>query len=157
MEQTSQPRGDQNEIATHDEPVVHHGRAESTPPPLTFAEAEQHNPFRLLVELYDHAMIVDRQAAPADHHLAELALSAAVVAWWSRWLPLTMHRAFAGGASLTEVAAAAGTLQSEAYQCWSAWAEAQSRALILGRPGVDPGEVATIRAQLAAELPDPPA
>ncbi|MDT5040079.1 MAG: hypothetical protein QOE51_1064 [Actinoplanes sp.] len=43
---------------------------------------------------------------PLTFHLTELALSAAVVAWWSRWQPIAMHRAFLAGVSLAEVATA---------------------------------------------------
>src|SRR2546430_2181595 len=62
-------------------------------PPLTFAEAEQRNPFALLGELRDHAMALRVDEKPAEFHLTELALAAAVVAWWTRWQPIAMHRA----------------------------------------------------------------
>jgi hypothetical protein len=117
--------------------------------PLTFAEAEAHNPYSLLTELHEHTMALDvegrRPEDAAAHHLGELALSAAVVAWWSRWQPITMDRALGAGASLGEVAAAAGVDEAEAYRRWSEWAGRQSELVIGGRPGVDPDEVAAIR------------
>ncbi|MDQ7903061.1 hypothetical protein RB614_00815 [Phytohabitans sp. ZYX-F-186] len=151
MEQINQPRGAARDITTHDEPVIYEREAE-TPVPLTCAEAEQHNPYTLLTELRDHALTVTTDGErPQDssHHLAELALSSAVVAWWSRWQPLSMHRAFAAGASLAEVAAAAGTTEAEAYDRWERWAERQSKVRIGGRLSVEPSEVAAIRRRLA--------
>jgi hypothetical protein len=82
MEQVPEQSGDTHEITTHDEPVVYNGHAADAPPPVTFAEAERHNPYTLLTELYDHARTfnVDHERPPdAAHHLAELALSTAVV------------------------------------------------------------------------------
>jgi hypothetical protein len=113
--------------------------------PLTFAEAETHNPFALLVELHDHAMALRVEEKPAGFHLTELALSAAVVAWWSRWMPVAMHRAFVAGAGLDDVAAATGCSEAEAYERRNAWASTQSGLVIGGRVGVDAGEVAGIR------------
>lgn len=151
MEKINQPRGAANEITTHDEPLIYDGRATEIPPPVTFTEAERHNPFTLLAELHDHGLTFDAESRrPKDprHHLAELALSAAVVSWWSRWQPISMHRAFLTGASLAEVAAAAGTTEAEAYERWERWAEAQTQLVIAGRRGVEPDEVDAIRARL---------
>jgi hypothetical protein len=86
---------------------------------------------------------------PAAFHLTELALSAAVVAWWSRWQPIAMHRALLAGASLAEVAAATGLSEADAHERWSAWAEQQSQLVIAGRLGVEPEEVAAIRERLS--------
>jgi hypothetical protein len=156
MEHINQPRGDMNEITTHDEPVVY--GLTGAPPPLTFAEAEQHNAYTLLTELHDHALTFDAEGRRPDdprHHLAELALSAAVVSWWSRWQPISMHRAFKNGASLAEVAAATGLTQAEAYLRWSRWAGTQSKLVIAGRRGVEPDEMAAIRARLGVARTDP--
>lgn len=150
MEQIDQPRGAQNEITAHDEPVSHDQRS-ADEPPLTFADAERHNAYTLLTELHDHALTIDgagRRPSDPNHHLTELALSAVVVAWWSRWQPISMHRAFLASASLAEVAAAVGTTETEAYERWYAWADAQSRLVIGGRVGVEPDEVSTIRSRL---------
>jgi hypothetical protein len=150
-----QPRGDRNDITAHDEPVIRDQRS-TDEPPLTFAAAEQHNAYALLTELHDHALTFDVEGKrPSDpkHHLAELALSAAVVAWWSRWQPITMHRALLAGANLAEVAAAAGTTEAEAYTQWSGWADTQSELIIAGRRGVDPDEAAAIRARLGFSGP----
>ncbi len=157
MEQINQPRGDADEITRQQsdqsqqqaflpEVPVYRPEAAGQRPPVTFAEAEAHNPFALLTELRDHAMALRVHEKPAAFHLTELALSAAVVAWWSRWQPIAMHRAFVAGASLAEVAAAAGTSEAEAYQCWALWAERQS--VIAGHAGIDPDEVARIHARL---------
>jgi hypothetical protein len=64
-----------------------------------------------------------------------------------------MHRAFVAGASLTEVAAAAGTTEAEAYGRWSAWAEGQERLFLDSGLGVDPVEAEMIQAGLAMEAP----
>lgn len=150
MEQINQSRGVPSEISTHDEPVIYDGR--TAPPPVTFTEAERRNAYTLLTELHDHALTLDADGRRPDdprHHLAELALSAAVVAWWSRWQPISMHRAFLAGATLAEIAAATGTTESEAYERWEQWAERQSKLLIGSKPGVEPDEVATIRSRIA--------
>ncbi len=155
MEQINQPRGDADEITgQHSTPPeqnavpIYQAEAPGQRPPVTFAEAEAHNPFALLTELRDHAMALRVHEKPAAFHLTELALSAAVVAWWSRWQPIAMHRAFVAGASLAEVAAAAGTTGAEAYQRWSVWAERQTQLVIDGRVAAGPDEVAAIRERL---------
>jgi len=153
MEQLNQPRGDANEITTHDEPVIHDRCSADAAQPVTFADAQQHNPFTLLMELRDHVLAVDADGSqPEDgrHHLTELALSAAVVDWWSRWQPITMHRALLAGASLAEVAAAAGTTEADVASRWSAWSTRQERLVINGRPSIDPDEGAAIRARIAS-------
>ena len=161
MEQINQPRGDADEITAqqHAEleqsavptevPVpIYRAEVPGQRPPVTFTEAEAHNPFALLTELRDHAMALGLGEKPASFHLTELALSAAVVAWWSRWQPISMHRAFVAGASLAEVAAAVGTTEDEVYRRWAAWAEHQTQLIIGGRVAVEPDEVAAIRARL---------
>jgi hypothetical protein len=120
--------------------------------PLTYAEAEARNPFTLLQELHSQALRNDPAERAAPHpHLAELALSAAVIAWWSRWQPLMIHRALLAGASLAEVSAAAGQGEHEIVERWTAWADQQQALLICGRPAVDPAAVAIVRARLAHE------
>lgn len=126
--------------------VEHHTPASDQP--LTFAEAEAHNPFALLTELRDHAMALRLDEKPATFHLTELALSSAVVAWWRRWQPIAMHRAFVAGASLGEVATAVGTSETEAYARWHGWAERQASLAVGDRPGVEAEEVAAVRARL---------
>ena len=137
----NQPRGDVAEIRSeqHAQQVVP-TEAPLQRPPVTFAEADAHNPFSLLIELHDHALSRTGEE-PATFHLTELALSAAVVAWWSRWQPISMHRAFLAGASLADVAAAVGATETEAYAGWSAWANRQSALVVAGRAGVDAMEV----------------
>lgn len=158
MEQITRPRGDTNEITTHDEPVIYDYDASTAtpPPPVTFAEAERHNPYALLTELHDHGMNWPlRHEHPPNpaHHLAELALSAAVVSWWSRWQPVAMHRALAAGASLAEVAAAAGISKAEVRKQWLAWVEDQERLFLDCGLGVDPLEANAIRQRLARRRP----
>src|SRR2546430_6194092 len=97
-------------------------------PPLTFAEAEQRNPFALLGELRDHAMALRVDEKPAEFHLTELALAAAVVAWWTRWQPIAMHRALVAGARLGGVARAAGVAEGAGDWGWNQWTARPSRA-----------------------------
>jgi hypothetical protein len=123
--------------------------------PLTFAGAAERNPFRLLLDLYDQTQrcASDTSAAGA---LTELALSAAVVSWWARWQPLTMHKALLGGATLTDIAAATGLTEDEVNKRWSDWADVQCALNIGGHPALDPATVADIRTRLlpaATELP----
>lgn len=158
MEQISQLRGGTNKINTidqvtdhgsHDVPVIHDSQATESITPQTFAEAERRNPYALLRDLHEHALNLNAGRRPdAAYHLTELALSAAVVSWWSRWQPISMHRAFLGGASLSEVAAAVGTAEDEVYERWLDWAKEQSDSMITGRPGVDAKEVAEVRMML---------
>jgi hypothetical protein len=98
-------------------------------------------------------MVLGLNEKPAEFHLTELALSAAVVAWWSRWQPLSMHRALMAGASLAEVAAAAGCTEPEAYLRWADWAERQAKLSGAGRSGVDTDELTAIRARLSGQVP----
>src|SRR2546421_7122927 len=149
MEQINQPRGAADEITAQPHepelPVIptevpvprYQAEVPGQRPPVTFTEAEAHNPFALLTELHDHAMALRLHEKPPTFHLTELALSAAVVAWWSRWQPIAMHRALLAGASLAEVAAAAGTTEAEAYATWSTWADRQAALVIAGKSGVD--------------------
>jgi len=102
MEKIDQPEGDRNEITSQpissgqDRPLHQQDQpdwqdkiifeAPAAELPTTFAEAEQRNAYTLLHELYDHGMTVDVQGERRNdprHHLAGLALSSAVVAWWS--------------------------------------------------------------------------
>jgi hypothetical protein len=176
-----QPEGDRNEITSEpisggqdrpqhqdhpdqQEKIIYEAPAEELP--TTFAEAKQRNAYTLLRELYDHGMTVDikgeRRSDPR-HDLAGLALSAAVVAWWSRWQPIMMHRALKAGASLSEVAAAAGVPETEVRERWSAWAEQQTQVVIGDWHGLDPVEAETVRQHIerkatgdASSLPDGP-
>lgn len=78
-----QPEGARNDITSHDEPTVYETPA-PIGPPVTFNEAASHSPYELLRELEEHHLSVDlddqRRSEP-QYHLAELALSSAVV-WW---------------------------------------------------------------------------
>lgn len=158
MEQHNQPRGAANEITSRAEQYplptdvpIYEAEVPDTRPPVTFIEAVAHNPFKLLTELHDHAMALRLHDKPPTFHLTELALSAAVVAWWSRWQPIAMHRALAAGAGLAEVAAAAGTTKTEAYERWSRWANEQTQLMVGDRPAVDPEQVAAIVERLHLE------
>jgi len=115
--------------------------------PLTFADAEQRNPYSLLIDLHDHALDSGRRSPDATHHLAELALSAAVVTWWSRWQPIIMHRALAAGADFAEIAEAAGVSEAEVRERWSSWADQQTRLFLTTGIGLDPAEATAIRAR----------
>jgi len=119
----------------------------STEPPVRFADAEEINPFKLLLDLHDHALAWT--AAPGrDDVLKELALSAAVVSWWTRWQPATIHAALRTGADLADIAEATGLDVSEVVQRWRRWIDVQTRLDIGGRPAVDPVEVRAIEQRL---------
>ncbi|MFF5232068.1 hypothetical protein [Dactylosporangium sp. NPDC000521] len=119
---------------------------------MTFTEAADRNPFQLLLDLYNHTQQRRPADEPADAALEELALAAAVVSWWTRWQPLTMHRAFESGATLADVASATGLTEDEAYIRWSRWTDVQSRLILGGRPAIGPDIAADIRTRL---LPSP--
>jgi hypothetical protein len=157
MERTPPSRGDTNKISGNHVEVqsvevntlpLNPERESPAAPPLTFAEAERRNAFALLTQLHDHALGGDAGPEPlhdATHHLTELALAAAVVAWWTRWQPTTMHRALVAGTEFADVTVATGLTEAEAYARWSNWADRQSDLIIAGRPAIDAEEVAAIR------------
>ncbi|MGI5523178.1 hypothetical protein ACQEUX_19920 [Micromonospora sp. CA-259024] len=120
---------------------------ENSGPPVRFVDAERINPFQVLLDLHDHAL--GHPAAPSQRDaLTELALAAAVVSWWSRWQPITIHAALRSGADLTDIVAATGLGLGEVVRRWQRWADVQTLLIIGGRTAVDPEEVRTIRRQL---------
>ncbi|MFC6021839.1 hypothetical protein ACFP2T_37465 [Plantactinospora solaniradicis] len=153
MEQTHRPRGAGSKITTRGTSQTAPCAESPTDTPQTFADAEARGAYALLRELHDHASRYRSGERDRLHDLAELALSSAVVAWWSRWQPLMMHRALAAGASIAEVAAAAGTDEREVYDRWSAWADRQEQLVIGGRVAIDPAEGAAIRARIRPQPP----
>jgi hypothetical protein len=125
--------------------------ASDTVPPARFSDAEKINPFQVLIDLYDHAL--GHSPEPArDEALTELALAAAVVSWWSRWQPITIHAALRSGASLANIAEATGLDANEVVRRWERWADVQSCLDIGGRPAVDPAEVRAIRDRFRAAV-----
>ncbi|NJP30608.1 hypothetical protein [Micromonospora thermarum] len=116
-------------------------------PPVRFADAEKINPFKLLLDLHDCA-VARTATSGRDDALAELALSAAVVSWWTRWQPSMIHAALRAGADLTDIADATGLGASEVVRRWQRWADVQMRLDIGGRPSVDPAEVQAIERRL---------
>jgi hypothetical protein len=128
-------------VSRHDGAVV---------PPIRFADAEQINPLHVLIDLHDH--VLGGCVEPTrDEALTELALAAAVVSWWSRWQPMTIHAALRSGADLADIAAATGLTNDEVVHRWQRWTDVQTRLLIGGRPAVDPDEVRTIAERLRGE------
>src|SRR5947199_5097712 len=113
-------------------------------PPVRFADAEKINPFQLLVDLHDH--VLTRPARPdRDDALVELALSAAVVSWWTRWQPSQIHAALRAGADLTDIAAATGLEPVDIVRRWRRWADVQSQLDIGGRLTLDIADVQRIQ------------
>jgi hypothetical protein len=123
--------------------------ARPTEPPVRFADAEEINPFQLLLDLHDHALARSPESG-VDDVLAELALSAAMVSWWTRWQPSTIHTALRAGADLTDIAKATGLDASDVVRRWRRWADVQTRLDIGGRPSVDPVEVRAIERRLGS-------
>lgn len=150
------PQGGPNAITSRNEFNTpsnedHEPASRHPQPPLTFVEARTHSPYALLHELHDQALYNYRETTP-EPFLAELALSAAVVRWWTSWQPIAMERAFEAGASLEQVAAALGCAAAEVVERWSDWAGDQSQLIIGSRPSVDPDTVGKIRERLTQEL-----
>jgi hypothetical protein len=114
------------------------------PRPTRFDEAEKINPFQLLIALHDHALSRAPEATP-DGVLAELALAAAVTAWWSRWQPMTIHATLRAGAHVP------GLAEAEVIRRWTWWTEVQTTLNIAGRPSVGSDEVRTIRQRIGEE------
>ncbi|WP_319462652.1 hypothetical protein [Micromonospora sp. RTP1Z1] len=120
-------------------------------PVVRFSEAEKINPFQVLIELHDQALRQSSGSSRAEA-LTELALAAAVLSWWSRWQPITIHRALRCGADLMDIAEATGLDPGEVVRRWERWADVQTRLDIGGRPAVDTVEVRTIRERIRAEV-----
>ncbi|WP_431728340.1 hypothetical protein [Verrucosispora sp. TAA-831] len=118
-------------------------RARPTEPPVRFADAEEINPFQPLLDLHDHA-VARTPGTGLDDVLTELALSAAVVSWWTRWQPAMIHIALRAGEDLTDIAKATGPDAGEVVDRWRRWVDVQTRLDIGGCPSVDPVEVQTI-------------
>jgi hypothetical protein len=120
-------------------------------PPVRFSDAEKINAFQVLIDLYDHAL---KHAPERSRNgaLTELALAAAVVSWWSRWQPITIHAALRSGATLGDIAEATGLDANEVVRRWERWADVQIRLDIGGRPAVDPAEVRAIRDRFRVEV-----
>lgn len=103
-----------------------------TEPPVRFADAKEINPFQLLLDLHDHAVARTPESG-LDDVLAELALSAAVVSWWTRWQPSTIRTALRAGADLTDITKATGFDTADVVGRWQRWADVQTRLDISGR------------------------
>ncbi|MBQ1076082.1 hypothetical protein KBX06_23400 [Micromonospora sp. C31] len=118
-------------------------------PPVRFADAEEINPFQLLLDLRDHAVVWTAESGRVAT-LTELALSAAVVSWWTRWQPSMSHAALRAGANLTDIAEATGLDASDVVRRWRRWADVQTRLDIGGRPPVDSAEVQAIERRMGS-------
>jgi hypothetical protein len=126
-------------------------RALDAGPPVRFSDAEKINPFHVLIELHDHALGRSSGSSRTEA-LTELALAAAVISWWSRWQPITIHQALRRGAGLADIADATGLDADEVVRRWERWTDVQTRLDIGRRPAVDPIEVRTIRERIRAEV-----
>lgn len=82
--------------------------------------------------------------------LEELAVMSALRAWLERWTPGMVHRALLAGATVAEVAAAAGTDSSGLADLWVPWAERQRDLWVQTQLGVSPAEFATVGAVFSA-------
>jgi hypothetical protein len=114
--------------------------------PLTFAEAEQLPPYEL-ARLWGSqpwpvrvsSEVATERGIPVrtvEHELQELAVMAALQSWLDRWEPLLIHRALSTGASVDQVAAAAGATPAEVATRWQEWSSGQ-RQLWLAYPDMD--------------------
>jgi hypothetical protein len=114
---------------------------------VRFADAKEINPFKLLLDLHDHAVVRTAESG-RDDALTELALSAAVVSWWTRWQPSMIHAALRARADLTDIAEATGLDASDVVRRWRRWADVQTLLDIGGRPSVEPAEVRAIERRM---------
>ncbi|WP_348775287.1 hypothetical protein [Solwaraspora sp. WMMD937] len=115
--------------------------------PVRFVDAQEINPFELLLNLHGHA-VAWTPGSGRDDVLAELALSAAVVSRWTSWQPLMIHAALRAGADPVDIAEATGLEVDEVVRRWRRWADVQTRLDIGGRSAVDPVEVRAIEHRL---------
>lgn len=90
-----------------------------------------HGPHEGLIKLYNLASShVDKGQRPREFFLAELALSSAMVTWWSHLQPEIIHRAIVCGVSLGQISAALGVDELRAYDTWATWADEQAASPI---------------------------
>ncbi len=87
-----------------------------------FSDAEGKSPYSL-ARAWVASALVDTETPEA--HLDKLATMAALTAWLTRWLPIHIHRALLAGASVEEVADAAGVEFAEATRLWRQWSDGQ--------------------------------
>lgn len=73
---------------------------------------------------------------PVEYELDELATMAALADWLTRWLPIHIHQALLGGASLEDVATATGLGVGDVVHRWVKWSDGQRRLWARGGPGV---------------------
>lgn len=57
----------------------------------------------------------------------ELATMTALARWLTNWTPASIHRALSAGATLGQVAAAAGSSRSKVRKLWQEWSDRQQR------------------------------
>ncbi|WP_428962596.1 hypothetical protein [Micromonospora fluostatini] len=57
--------------------------------------------------------------------LEELAVMSALAHWLTSWMPITMHQALTAGATVDQVAAAAGVAVDQVAERWRTWADGQ--------------------------------
>jgi hypothetical protein len=92
--------------------------------PLTFAEAEKVNAYELARRWGGSTRFPARlkgEESQAERELEELAVMAALRRWLERWTPAQIHRALLAGASVDQVAAAAGMTPDDVAATWRAW------------------------------------
>lgn len=101
----------------------------------TFDEAKQESAYNLARQWLDLTFRFEDLSAASE--LDEVAVMAALASWLTRWLPIHIHRSLIAGASIEEVAAAAGIEFSEVTRRWREWSDGQRQLQLTNRGTVD--------------------
>jgi hypothetical protein len=121
---------------------------------LTHAEAATQNPFELAAYWGDPQRWPGRGERDAAVELHELSTMAALADWLTRWLPIHVHAALLGGASVPQVAAALGVSPGQVRGIWAPWADGQVELWQTSNParplGVSPEQAGQVRGVLDA-------
>jgi hypothetical protein len=114
----------------------------------TFEAAEGENAFTLARMWADQPWPIMREQRDQGDELEELAVMAAVTKWLTAWLPAQIHHALLTGASVDQVAAAAGMTPADVAARWRTWSAGQRTYTA----GVLTRDITTPHDQVAAVL-----
>lgn len=134
-------------------------------PVTTLNRAMLLNPYEQLQRLQAQSLarvhtpdpVLAPPACTVEELLAELALATAVQHTWQRLQPQTIHRALTAGATMWQVAAAAGVREELVAEAWLRWAWRQAdhcEQLQLDDPLVTRGQIADVVARHPQLWPD---
>ncbi|WP_163511396.1 hypothetical protein [Fodinicola acaciae] len=122
-------------------------------PPLNLDAVDGMSPFKLAQLWGDRTAWELAGYRSVAEELEELAVMSTLVSWLVRWSPITMHRALLAGATVEQVAAAAGDTVAAVAERWQRWAAGQRHLNQTNQKfGMPPAEYDKVAELLAAAL-----